>query len=121
MLIAVWIVSGLVALLFLAAGTMKATLPSSRLTTQFPWSETVGLPGTRVIGVLEMVGAIGVIVPALTGIAPLLTPIAATGLALIQLLAFVFHARRGETSVMPMNAVLFVLAAFVAVARFLGV
>ena len=120
MTIAVWIVSGLVALLYLMAGGRKLVTAQDKLPATFPFVETTGVPLLRVIGALEVLGAIGVIVPAATGIAPILTPIAAVGLALIQVGAIVFHVRRGEVKALPFNVVLLVLPAFVAVARFAG-
>jgi hypothetical protein len=72
----------------------------------------------RVIGVVELLGAIGLILPAATGIAPVLTPIAATGLALTMVLAAATHIRRKEPSGVAFNAVLFALAVFVAWGRF---
>ena len=120
MTIAVWIVSGLVALLFLLAGGRKVTISQEKLPESFTFAEVTGAPLVRVIGVLEILGAIGVIVPAATGIVPILTPIAAAGLAAILIGSIVVHARRGETKVLPVNIVLLVLPAFVAIARFAG-
>ncbi|HEX2705221.1 MAG TPA: DoxX family protein, partial [Candidatus Lustribacter sp.] len=72
----------------------------------------------RFIGVVELLAAIGLILPAATGIAPVLTPLAATGLAVIMVLAAVTHLRRKEASALPINAGLFVLAVLVAWGRF---
>lgn len=120
MTIAVWIVSGLVALLYLMAGGRKVTTPEAKLPATFPFVEVTGVRLLRVIGILEVLGAIGVIVPAATGIVPILTPIAAVGLALIQVAAIILHVRRGEMKALPFNILLLVLPAFVAVARFAG-
>lgn len=120
MTIAVWIVSGLLALLYLFSGGQKAVLPEPRLRKQFPFVETVGVPATRVIGVLEVLGAIGLILPRLLSVAPVLSGSAAVGLALVQVGAIVVHVRRGEVKGLPMNVVLLLLAAFIAVATFLG-
>ncbi len=120
MTIAVWIVSGLVALLYLMAGGRKVITPEAALPATFPFVEATGVPLLRAIGALEILGAIGVIVPALTGIAPILTPIAAIGLALIQVGAIILHVRRKEYGSLAFNAVLLVLPAFVAVARLAG-
>ena len=118
MTIAIWIFSGLLALLYLAAGVMKSLLPAERIAKNFPWTETVGFPATRVIGVLEFLGAIGLILPPLTGIAPIVAGFAAAGLALVQVGAIATHIRRHEKFIA--NIVLLLLAAFVAVGRFLG-
>jgi uncharacterized membrane protein YphA (DoxX/SURF4 family) len=120
MTIAVWIVSGLLALLYLFAGSQKTFLGAEKVAKNFPWSETVGLRATRVIGVAEMLGAIGLILPVLLGVLPILTPVAAIGLVLIQVGAIIVHVRRKETKGLPMNALLLLLAAFVAVVRLLG-
>jgi hypothetical protein len=72
------------------------------------------------IGAVEILGAIGLILPQALDIAPVLTPLAATGLAVIQVGAIIVHGRRKETKALPMNVVLLVLAAFVAVGRFAG-
>lgn len=118
MTIAIWIVSGLLALSYLTAGVMKALLPAERVAKNFPWSETVGLRATRVIGVLEFLGGVGLILPPLTGIAPILAAFAAVGLALVQAGAIATHIRRHERFIV--NIALLLLAAFVAVGRFLG-
>lgn len=72
----------------------------------------------RSIGVTELLGTIGLIVPATTGIAPLLTPIAATGLAITMVLAGALHIHRKEPSGLMATAVLFVLCVLVAWGRF---
>lgn len=120
MTIAVWIVSGVLALLYLFAGVQKSFLPEDRIMKNFPYTETTGLRVTRVVGVLEILGAIGLILPALTGILPILSALAAIGLALIQVGAIIVHVRRNEFASLPMNVVLLLLAAFIAVVRLLG-
>ncbi len=65
-----------------------------------------------------MLGAIGVVVPAAAGVAPILTPIAACGLALTMVVAAATLIRRGEYSHVPLNIVIFALAVFVAIERF---
>lgn len=120
MTIATWIVTALLALANLAAGGMKVFSPVPRLRKQLAWAESVGTVQTRLIGVAEILGAIGIVLPVLLGIAPVLTPIAAVGLALIQLIAIFFHLSRGEGKQVPANIVLLLLAVFVAVARFAG-
>lgn len=68
-------------------------------------------------GVVEILGALGVILPRLTGILPVLTPLAAAGLALIMAIAISFHVRRKESSAIGLTALLFLMAAFVAYGR----
>ncbi len=72
----------------------------------------------KLIGVIELLGGLGMILPARTGIAPILTPLAATGLAITMVLAGLVHLRRKEANRRPVNIVLFALAAFVAITRF---
>lgn len=120
MTVAVWIVSGLLAALNLFAGASKVLTPEPKLRKQFPWVETTGLRNARIIGALEVLAAIGLILPRLTGILPVLSALAAVGIVLLQIGAIIVHIRRGEAKVTPMNLVILLLAAFVAVASFAG-
>ena len=72
----------------------------------------------RFIGVAELLGALGLVVPAVTGVAAILTPLAAAGLAVVMLLAALTHLRRREPGAIAFNTVLLVLAAIVAWGRF---
>ncbi len=120
MLIAYWIVAGLLALAYLAAGAMKTfRSPDALVAAGIGWAGEVPLPLVRFIGVVEVLGAIGLILPPVTGIAPILAPLAAVGLVVVQAAAVVFHLRRGEAKVTPMNFALLVLAAAAAVSGFL--
>ena len=74
--------------------------------------------GRQLINALAVLGAIGLVVPAAVHVAPILVPLAAVGLALVMIGAGVVHARRKETPMVAMNAVLLVLAVFVAWGRF---
>jgi DoxX-like family len=117
---AVWIASGLLATAYLLAGGMKLLTPKERLTknpAMAAATEVFSATSIKLIGGVEVAGALGLILPWLTGIAPILTPAAAVGLALVQVGAAVFHGRRGEYERWPVNAVFLVLAAFIAVAR----
>ena len=115
--IALWIVAVLTALTFAAAGTRKLTQPKDKLKQQMGWVEDFTPATIRFIGAMEVLGALGLILPAVTGIAPVLVPLAAAGLAVVMVLASVVHLRRGEPKVLPVNIVLFLLAAFVAIGR----
>lgn len=120
MLIAYWIVAGLLALAYLAAGAMKTfRSPDALVASGIGWAKDVPLATVRAIGAVEVLGAIGLILPPLTGIAPILAPVAAIGLVLVQLGAVVFHLRRGEAKVVPMNLVLLLLAVAAAVLGFI--
>ena len=116
--IALWVVQILLALAFGLAGIMKVTQPIDRLETRMGWVKSVGPGGVRLIGSLEILGAIGLILPAVTGILPWLTPVAASCLALTMIGAMITHGRRGEYSQIGINVVLLLLTLFVAYGRF---
>lgn len=116
--VAVWIVAAVLAAVFAMTGLMKSTQPKDKLAEKLPWVDDVSTGTLRLIGVAELLGALGLILPAWTGIAPILTPIAAVGLAVIMVLAVVTHARRKEPSAVVVNLVLLVAAVFVAWGRF---
>jgi len=115
--LALWIVQGLLALMFLSAGMMKS-FQYEKAKASMPWARDSSKGFVIFIGGAELLGGIGLIVPWATGIAPVLTPIAGASLALVMLLAAIFHARRGEYKGIGMNIVLLALALFVAVGRF---
>ncbi|MFT4109851.1 DoxX family protein [Propionicimonas sp.] len=117
--LALWIVAGLLALLFVAAGVMKLTQPKDKLASSgLGWAEDFSAGTVKAIGALEVLGAIGLILPAVTRILPILVPIAALGLVAIMVGAIITHARRKEPPMIGFNVVLLLLAAFVAVGRF---
>ena len=117
--IALWIVQGLLALVFGGSGVVKATRDRKRLFDEgITWVEDFPSGAVKAIGVLELMAAVGLVVPALTGIAPVLTPLAAVGIALLMIGAGVVHFRRGEFAFIGVIAVLFAAAAFVAWGRF---
>jgi len=110
---ALWIVQGLLALIFLFAGGMKLVLPLDVLTEQMP------LPGlfVRFIGVAEVLGAIGLILPGLLRIRPGLTPLAAAGLVIIMIGATVLTLAGGDVAPALIPLVVGLLSAFVAYGR----
>jgi hypothetical protein len=116
--ITLWIVAIVTALAFGAAGSLKLTQPKDKLKQQMGWVEDFSPNQIRLIGATEVLGALGLILPAVTGIATVLVPLAATGLAVVMVLASIVHVRRGEPRVLPVNIVLFLLAAFVVAGRF---
>jgi uncharacterized membrane protein YphA (DoxX/SURF4 family) len=115
--IALWVAQILLALAFLAAGLPKATQPIPKLSNRIIWAKDVPSPLVRFIGIAEILGALGLILPALTGVLPWLTVAAAVGLAIIQALAIVFHLRRGEAHVIAGNIVFLALLLFVVYGR----
>ena len=117
--IVLWIIAGLLAFAFLAAGAMKLAQPKEKLAASgMAWTETFS-PGTvKLIGALEVLAALGLILPAALDIAPILVPLAALGLVLIMIGAAITHARRKENQMIGVNVVLLILAAVVAWGRF---
>lgn len=116
--VALWIAQILLALAFVGAGVMKASQPKDKLAGSLPWVEDFS-PGTvRLVGVAEVLGGLGIILPAVTGLLPVLVPVAATCLAIIMALAAITHARRKEPSMIVVNLVLLAIAVFVAWGRF---
>ena len=118
--IALWIAAILLAVAYLAAGLTKLTKSKTALeaNANMGWTQDFSQPAIRGIGTAEVLGAIGLIVPQATGIAPILTPLAALGLVILQIGAIVVHLRRHEAKVVPVNIVLLLLALFVAIGRF---
>jgi uncharacterized membrane protein YphA (DoxX/SURF4 family) len=117
--IVLWIVAAVLALAFLAAGLMKITQPKEKLAASgMGWTEGFGSGAVKAIGVAEVAGALGLVLPALTGIAPFLVPTAAAGLVLLMIGAAITHLKRGEAQMVLVNVVLGALAAFVALGRF---
>lgn len=112
--IGLWVVQVVLAGFFAMAGFMKLSQPIEALVAS-GMSYAGDYPEllTRFIGTMELLGAIGIILPAATRILPGLTPLAAAGFALIQVLAMGVHISRGEFMVLPMNLVLLALALFV--------
>ncbi|GAB3597590.1 DoxX family protein [Microbacterium tumbae] len=97
MLIALWIVNGLLALAMLGAGGMKLITPKATLAERgMAWTTDFTAAQVKTVAALEVVGAIGLILPLLTRILPVLTPLASTGLAIIMVGAVVVHVRRKE-------------------------
>ena len=111
---AIWIAQGILAVMFAMAGVMKSTQPIDKLVK----SGRVPVSTVRFIGLSELLGAVGLILPWVFGILPILTPIAAIGLAVIMVLAAVHHLKHKESKAVVFNTVLFLLAIFVAYARF---
>ncbi|WP_392542982.1 DoxX family protein [Oryzobacter telluris] len=115
----VWVVQVVLAIAYLAAGVLKTTQSREALKAKgLDWVDDFSDGTVKLIGALEALGAIGLILPAVTGVLPWLTPVAALGLVVVQALAIRVHLRRGEAKVVPVNVVLLLLAAFVAWQRF---
>jgi hypothetical protein len=118
--LALWIAAGVLAAVLLVAATNKLVIPQEKLAT-FPgggWVEDFSPGALRAISTLEILGALGLILPAVLGIAPVLVPLAATGAALLFAGAVITRLRRGEKLTVVVDLVYLALAVFVAWGRF---
>ena len=114
-----WIAASLVAVAMLGAGAFKLSKPKADLAASGqPWVEDFSAGTVKAIGTLEVLAALGLVLPALLDIAPVLVPMAATGVVLLMIGAASTHARRGEYPDIAANVVLGGLALAVAVFRF---
>ncbi len=114
-----WIAQGFLAVAFLITGVLKLARSREQLVASGQnWAADFAPGLIRAIGVAEIAGALGLVLPGITGIAVVLVPLAATGLAIDMAGAFITHARRGERGPMLMTAALFVLLVLIAWGRF---
>jgi uncharacterized membrane protein YphA (DoxX/SURF4 family) len=117
--LALWIVAIVLAATFAGSGLMKLLVPKDKLVNSGQgWAQDYTPTNIRLIGFVELLGAAGLILPAVTHITPILVPLAAIGLVLVMVGAAVVHARRKEAMNIGVNAVLLALAVFVAWGRF---
>ena len=120
--IALWIGQIVLALVFARAGFPKVFQPVEKYRARWNWPNHVVPPVIRLIGSLEILGALGLIIPKATGYLPWLTPVAAVGLVLTMIGAILTHVRlHDEAKVVGINAVLLLLALFIAVGSFVFV
>lgn len=115
--IGLWTAQILLVLVYGLAGFMKVSQPIPDLAAMMVWPGMVPAPFVRLLGVAELAGAAGLVLPMLTGILPRLTVAAALALALLQICAAIFHVTNAELYVLPVNSVLFALAVFIAWGR----
>lgn len=113
-----WLIQLVLALLFAGVGFMKAFQRYARLAENLRWPEDFSAGTVKLIGVLEILGAAGLVVPQATGIWPVGTPLAASGLTVLMALAIMVHVRRGERNRIALAAILMALSLFVALGRF---
>lgn len=118
--IVLWIAAFVLAAVFAGAGFMKLTQSKAQIvaTPRMGWAESFPPGLIKTIGALEVLAAIGLILPALIDVATVVVPLAATGLVLMMVGAATVHGRRREYQSVAMNLVLLLLAAFVAWGRF---
>ena len=117
--VVLWILAAVLAVAFLGAGLMKVSRSKEQLAASgMGYVEDFSAGTIKLIGLVEILAAIGLILPGLTGVAPILVPLAATGLALLMVGAIITHVRRKEMPMVLVNVVLLVLAVIVAWGRF---
>lgn len=113
MTLALWIVQILLALAFAVEGVDKVA-QTARVRARYKWAKDLAPGVIRLIGSLEILGALGLIVPKATGCLPWLTPVAAVGLVLMMIGAILTHVRLHEAKVVGVPVVLLLLALFIA-------
>src|SRR5215472_2686167 len=121
MTLALWIGQILLALFFALSGLGKVALPVEKLRERWNWTRYVAPPVIRLIGSLEILGALGLILPKATGSLPWLTPVAAVGLMLTMMGAILTHVRLHEAKAVGVPVVLLLLSLFIAVGYFVFV
>lgn len=115
--VSLWIASGILAALYMMVGAMKAMNPA-KAQAMGPTLAAQALGKLRFIGMMELLGALGIILPVALDILPELAGVAALGLVAIQGLAIPAHIKHHDTKMLPMNVMLLMAAAFVALGRF---
>lgn len=117
--VTLWILAGLLALISLASGLMLLAQPKEKLAASgFTWVEDFGAGSVKAIGTLKVLGAVGLVLPALLDIAPVLVPVAAAGWVLLMVGAMITHLRRHEPKALPTNLILLAMAAVIVWGRF---
>ncbi|MEU1854193.1 DoxX family protein [Streptomyces sp. NPDC019990] len=117
--IVLWVLQIALAAVFLGAGLPKIAKPKEELVAPMgEWVNSFPAPGVKLLGLVEVLGAVGLVVPPLAGVAPVLSPVAAVGIVVIMVGAIAAHARESAGSKIAMNVVLGALAAVVVWGRF---
>ncbi|WP_307535592.1 DoxX family protein [Streptomyces sp. V3I8] len=111
--VAYWIVAGLLALLYLYGGGVKVFRSREQLRPMMAWVDSMPLPAVRALGAVEVLGALGLVLPPLTGVAPWLALAAAVGFGVLQIGAIRVHLRMGDRRI-ALNASLVAAAAVTA-------
>ena len=111
-----WILQIVFGLMFLAAGSMKA-FNTEKIQSTMAWAKNSSKGFVKFVGIVEVLGGIGLILPWAIDVLPILTPMAAIGLAIVMILAAVVHAKLKENSSIINNIVFFILLVVVAIVR----
>jgi hypothetical protein len=117
---ALWIVAGLLATAFAIGGVSKLVIPKDKIAT-LPggaWVDDFSPGAIRALGVVDLLAAVGLVLPAVLDILPIVVPIAAVGVVLLMVGAVIVRLRHGSPKAVIGDVVYLVLAAFVAVGRF---
>ena len=118
--ITLWIAAGLLALVALTGGITKTFIPKEKLEHHegAAWTRPVSPAFVKTLGVLELLAAVGLILPAVVDVAPVLVPITAVCWVALMIGAMITHGRLGQLKLVAVNLVYVVLAVFIAVGRF---
>jgi hypothetical protein len=118
--LALWIAAGLLAVVALTGGVSKTFVPKAKLaaTNGGGWTDGAGAPFVKGLGILEILAAAGLILPAVSGIAPVLVPVTAVCWVLLMIGAMITHGRRAEAQFVLLNLAYLLIAAFIAIGRF---
>lgn len=115
--ITLWLAQVVLAIVLGWAASMKLFQPIEKLSAMWPWTGQIPVLLVKLSGIVDLIGAIGLILPALVRIKPQLTPIAALGIIVLMVCASIFHIARGEASGIGVNIVFALIAAFIAWGR----
>ena len=114
----IWMIQSVLAFMFGMAGIVKLAMPKSKVEDRIDWAKEYSGPTIMFIGTFELLGALGLILPMALHILPVLTPVAASALVLLMLLAIPTHFRRKEYRDIRLNVLLLFVAAFIAFMRY---
>jgi hypothetical protein len=118
--LALWIAAGLLAAVAMAGGISKTFVPKAKLAAAHggEWTAGASVGFVKTLGVLELLAAVGLILPALVDIAPVMVPVTAVCWVLLMIGAMITHGRLGQLKLVMLNSVYLALAAFIAWGRF---
>jgi hypothetical protein len=118
--LALWTAAGLLAVVALTGGISKTFVPKDKLSAiqGGGWTADVSVGSVKTLGILELLAALGLILPAALGIAPVLVPVTAACWVVLMIGAMITHGRRGEFALTGLNLIYLALAAFIAWGRF---
>jgi uncharacterized membrane protein YphA (DoxX/SURF4 family) len=115
--IALWVVQGILALMFIMAGIMKTTKSKENLLPKLPWVKDFSVNTVKLIGTAELLAALCLVLPMLLDIFPVLTSLSAIALSLIMIFAMVYHYTKKEIKEITFNLVILIMTLFVTYGR----